>query len=282
MPNSETCNVEARLDWDDGVAAARKWKDQAAVSGRPTNEALIDLAQIRPGMKVLDLASGSGHPALDIARVVGPSGHVTATDLSSKLLAVAEEKANEQGLSNISFQEVDMEKQPFPDETFDIVTCRLGIMYARDVQRALREMRRVLKPNGRVALVAWGPEKDDVRKTTILNVLTKYSKSSSPDPAISLPSSFSESGRLSKALSEAGFKQVYEETRNVEFPFPGSPEQAWEMVRDSAIFFRKTISSLLPEERKMAGIEISNAWNKYYNGQHTTLTAPIVLASGVR
>jgi len=282
MPNSETSNVEARFDWDDGVAAARKWKDQAAVSGRPTNEALIDLAQIRPGMKVLDLASGSGHPALDIARVVGPSGHVTATDLSSKLLAVAEEKANEQGLSNISFQEVDMEKQPFPNETFGVVTCRLGIMYARDVQRALREMRRVLKPNGHVALVAWGPEKDDVRKTTILNVLTKYSKSSSPDPAISLPSSFSEPGRLSKALSEAGFKQVYEETRNVEFPFPGSPEQAWEMVRDSAIFFRKTISSLLPEERKMAGIEISNAWNKYYDGQHTILTAPIVLASGTR
>jgi ubiquinone/menaquinone biosynthesis C-methylase UbiE len=282
MQNSETSNVEAHLDWDDGVAAARKWKVQTAVSGRPTNEALIDLAQIRPGMKVLDLASGSGHPALDIARVVGPTGHVTATDLSSKLLAVAEEKSKEQGLSNISFREVDMEDQPFPDETFDIVTCRLGIMYARDAQKALREMRRVLKPKGRVALVTWGPEKDDVRRSIVLKVLMKYSKSSTPDPAIALPSSYSEPGRLSTALSQAGFKQVFEETRNMRFPFPGSPEQAWEMVHDSAIFFRKTISSLLPEERKMAGIEISKAWNKYYDGQHTTLTAPIVLASGVR
>lgn len=68
MPNSETSNIEAHLDWDDGVAAARKWKVQTAVSGRPTNEAIIDLAQIRAGMKVLDLACGSGHPALDIAR----------------------------------------------------------------------------------------------------------------------------------------------------------------------------------------------------------------------
>jgi ubiquinone/menaquinone biosynthesis C-methylase UbiE len=233
-------------------------------------------------MKVLDLASGSGHPALDIARVVGPNGHVTASDLSSKLLAVAEEKSKEQGLSNISFREVDMENQPFPDETFDIVTCRLGIMYARDAQKALREMRRVLKPKGHVALVVWGPEKDDVRKSTVLKVLMKYSKSSTPDPAISLPSSYSEPGKLSTALSQAGFKQVFEETRNMQFPFPGSPEQAWEMVRDSAIFFRKTITSLLPEERKMAGIEISKAWSQYYDGQHTTFTAPIVLASGMR
>jgi ubiquinone/menaquinone biosynthesis C-methylase UbiE len=282
MQNSETSNVEAHLDWDDGVAAARKWKVQTAVSGRPTNEALIDLAQIRPGMKVLDLASGSGHPALDIARVVGPTGHVTATDLSSKLLGVAEEKSKEQGLTNISFREVNMEDQPFPNETFDVVTCRLGIMYARDVQRALREMRRVLKPKGRVALVAWGPDKDDPRKSTVLNVLMKYSKTPSPDPAIALPSSFSEPGKLSKALGQAGFKQVYEETRSIEFPFPGSPDQAWEMVHDGAIFFRKTISSLLPEERRKAGVEISKAWNQYYDGQHTTFTAPVVLASGVR
>jgi ubiquinone/menaquinone biosynthesis C-methylase UbiE len=282
MPNSETSNVEAHLDWDDGVVAARKWKVQTSVSGRPTNEALIDLAQIRPGMKVLDLASGSGHPALDIARVVGPTGHVTATDLSSKLLAVAEEKSKEQGLSNISFQEVDMENQPFPDETFDIVTCRLGIMYARNVLKALSEMLRVLKPNGRVALVAWGPEKDDPRKSTVFNVLMKYSKSSSPDPAIALPSSYSEPGKLSTALSQAGFKQVFEETRNMRFPFPGSPEQAWEMVHDGAIFFRKTISSLLPEERRKAGVEISKAWSQYYDGHYTTFTAPVVLASGVR
>jgi SAM-dependent methyltransferase len=126
MQNSETSNVEAHLDWDDGVVAARKWKVQTAVSGRPTNEALIDLARISPGMKVLDLASGSGHPALDIARVVGPTGHVTATDLSSKLLAVAEEKSKEQGLTNISFQEVDMENQPFPDETFEAARQNLG------------------------------------------------------------------------------------------------------------------------------------------------------------
>jgi ubiquinone/menaquinone biosynthesis C-methylase UbiE len=282
MPNSETSNVEAHLDWDDGVAAARKWKEQAAISGRPTNEALITLAQIRPGMKVLDLASGSGHPALDIARVVGPTGHVTATDLSSKLLAVAEEKANEQGLSNISFREVDMENQPFPDETFDVVTCRLGIMYARNVQQALREMRRVLKPGGRVALVAWGPDKDDPRKATVLNVLMKYSKASTPDPSISLGSSYSEPGKLSSALSQAGFKQVYEETRKIAFPFPGSPEQAWEVVQDGAILFRNMINGLTPEDRKLAGVDISKAWNKYYDGQRTTFTSPVVLASGLR
>jgi ubiquinone/menaquinone biosynthesis C-methylase UbiE len=233
-------------------------------------------------MNVLDLASGSGSPALDIAEIVGTAGHVTATDLSSKMLAVAEEKARERGLSNISFREADMENQPFQDETFDVVTCRLGIMYARNVQQALREMRRVLKPNGRVALVAWGPDEDDPRKTTVLNVLMKYSKSSTPDPTIARASSFSEPGKLSKALSQAGFKQVYEETRKIAFPFPGPPSQAWEMVQDGAILFRKMINGLIPEDRKLAGIEIAEAWKKYYDGHHTTFTSPVVLASGVR
>jgi hypothetical protein len=143
-------------------------------------------------------------------------------------------------------------------------------------------MRRVLKPNGRVALIAWGPDKDDPRKTTVLKVLMKYSKSASPDPVISLASSFSEPGKLSRELSQAGFRQVYEETRNIAFPFPGSPEQAWEVIQDGAILFRKMISGLLPEERKMAGLEISEAWKKYYDGHHTTFTSPVVLASAVR
>lgn len=281
MSNNEVSTVEAHPKWDDGVAAARKWKKQAAVSSRPTTEALIDLAQIRPGMKVLDLASGSGSPALDIAEVVGTAGHVTATDLSSKMLAVAEERARERELSNISFREADMENQPFQDETFDAVTCRFGIMYARNAHLALREMRRVLKPNGRVALVAWGPEKDDLRKTIVLNVLMKYSRSS-PDPIHTLASAFSEPGKLSRALSQAGFKEVREETRIIAFPFPGSPEQAWENMHDSAILFRTMIDSLTPEQRKMAGIEISKAWDKYYDGHQVTFTAPVVLASGVR
>ncbi|HEV2119160.1 MAG TPA: class I SAM-dependent methyltransferase [Candidatus Bathyarchaeia archaeon] len=282
MSSTDSSNVEPPLEWDDGVAAARKWRVQGEISGRATNEALIRLARIRPGGNVLDLASGSGSPALDIARVVGPTGHVTATDLSSKLLAVAKEKAVDEGLSNISFQEVDMENQQLPDETFDIVTCRFGIMYARNVQRALTEMRRVLKPNGRVALVAWGPSEGDPRKTIVLEVLMKYSKSSAPDPAISLPSSFSEPGKLSRALSQAGFKQVHQEARNISFPFRGSPEQAWEMVHDGAIFFRKTIKTLTPEQRKTAGQEISRAWSKYYDGHQVNFTAPVVFATGVR
>jgi len=116
-------------------------------------------------------------------------------------------------------------------------------MYARDVQRALREMRRVLKP----------------RKTTVLNVLMKSSKSSTLDPSIALGSSFSAPGKLSKALSQAGFKQVYEETRNIAFPFPGSPEQAWELVQVGAILFQNMIKGLTPEDRKSAGVEIAEA-----------------------
>jgi len=108
-------------------------------------------------MRVLDLASGSGEPALTLARHVDATGHVVATDLSQGMLDLAEENARKVGLANISFRQADAHRLPFDNESFDCVTCRLGIMYFVDVHGALMEIRRVLKPEGRAVFAAWGP-----------------------------------------------------------------------------------------------------------------------------
>jgi ubiquinone/menaquinone biosynthesis C-methylase UbiE len=117
-------------------------------------EVLLGASAIAPGSSVLDLASGSGEPALTIASFVGASGRVTASDLSAGMLAIAEEKCR--GAENICFEQADAHDLPFTDEYFDVVTCRLGVMYFWDCQRALREILRVLKPDGHATFVAWG------------------------------------------------------------------------------------------------------------------------------
>ncbi len=99
-------------------------------------------------MKVLDLACGSGEPSLSLARAVGPMGHVIATDIVPGMLEIAEENARRKGLSNIEFRIADAEAIPFPDESFDVVTCRFGVMFFSDPERAMREARRVLKNDG--------------------------------------------------------------------------------------------------------------------------------------
>lgn len=102
-------------------------------------EAIVEETKLGSGMAVLDLASGTGDPALTLARLVAPRGRVIATDLSQGILDIAEMNARNEGLENIAFQQADAELLPFPDVSFDAVISRIGVMYFVDVQRARRD-----------------------------------------------------------------------------------------------------------------------------------------------
>ena len=139
------------------LIAADKWKAKSAALGRSVTEGLVEYARARPGMQVLDLASGTGEPAITLAGIVGSQGHVTALDLSSELLRIASDRARKRGLNNITFQEADAHALPFADKAFDLATCRFGVMFFKDVTHALRELARVLRPGARACFAAWGP-----------------------------------------------------------------------------------------------------------------------------
>ena len=96
--------------------------------GQPATNAFVDYAEPGPGMQILDLASGTGEPAITLARRIGPEGRVTATDLSADLLEVAATRAQANGLSNIATRRADAHELPFPDNSFDLATSRFGIM----------------------------------------------------------------------------------------------------------------------------------------------------------
>src|SRR5258707_13253986 len=117
---------------DRTVAAWRKWHPQIAAFPRGAPEAILESAHLRSGMRFLDLASGVGDPALSIAAEVAPAGRVTATDLGPGMISLAEELARKKGLSNIEFREASAESLPFPDESYDVLTCRFGIMFFPD------------------------------------------------------------------------------------------------------------------------------------------------------
>src|SRR6266853_5975879 len=111
------------------VAAWRKWHDRIAIFTRGATEAILETAHLRPGLRVLDLASGVGDPALSIAAKVTPSGRVTATDLGPGMISLAEELARKRGLTNIEFREASAESLPFADEWYGVLACRFGIMF---------------------------------------------------------------------------------------------------------------------------------------------------------
>ena len=271
-------------EWTDEqtVAAWRTWHPQVAIHHGALTDALLAAARVRPGLRVLDLASGTGHPALDLAAAVGPGGRVTATDLSAGMLAVAEGHAQRLGLANIAFRPADAHDLPFDDASFDLVTSRIGVMYFADVQRALGEIRRVLAPGGRVALVAWGPPERGTFPAALIGPFLRRATPAPPPPGMPQPLRFAQEGALQDELERAGFAAVEEEHQVIPAPWPGAPEEYWQFFYDIAVPFRPLFDGLPAPERAAAVAEVLDGLRAHDDGQAVRTTSAIVVASGVR
>jgi ubiquinone/menaquinone biosynthesis C-methylase UbiE len=142
-----------RYGWDKAAAYyERYWQRQLA----PAQDRLIELAALEPGMRVLDVACGTGLVTFRAAELVGPSGTVLATDISDEMVKSAASEATRRRHSNVDARRMDAEALDAPDGSFDVVLCALGLMYVPEPVTALREMRRVLAPGGRAVAAVWG------------------------------------------------------------------------------------------------------------------------------
>lgn len=142
-----------RYGWDRAAAHYEPaWQAQLA----PAQARLLARAAPAPGERVLDVACGTGLLAFAAAAAVGPQGHVVGVDLSGAMIAAAQRRALESRAANVRFLRMDAEALDLPEACFDAALCGLGLMYMPDPARAVREMRRVLRPGGRIAIAVWG------------------------------------------------------------------------------------------------------------------------------
>jgi SAM-dependent methyltransferase len=274
-----------RQEWtgDQTVAAWQKWHAQIAAFTRGATKTILEAAQLRAGMGVLDLASGVGDPALSLAEAVAPSGRVTATDLGLGMLSLAEELARKKNISNMEFREASAESLPFPDRSYDALTCRFGVMFFPDLGKALGECLRVLKPGGRATFVAWG-KKEQPFFTTTAGVLLKHVPVPPPpaDPDAPNLFMFGERDRLRRAMEAAGFTDVREEVRTVPGRWTGSLEEYWVQFTEVAVPFRPLLEQLTSQTKAAAHAEILAALGQFWNGTELNIPLEIVVASGAR
>lgn len=279
----ERYRASMRKEWTEAETAEawRKWSGPREMLARETTIAMMKLAEARPEQKILDIASGAGQPAIPFAKAVGPRGHVTATDLSAALLAVAEENARGEGITNMTFRQADAEALPFPDASFDTVTCRCGLMFVPDHVKALRECRRVLKPGGRAVFAVWSTREQPMFAATV-GTLKKFVEIPPPEPGAPHAFKFAEPGTLRLAMIEAGFDRADEETRKIAGVWPGPPAEFWNYFRESAAPFRPYVESLTPAQYEQVTREVIAALGKYYDGQQLRLPLVMVLGTGFR
>jgi ubiquinone/menaquinone biosynthesis C-methylase UbiE len=142
-----------RCGWD--LAAQEYealWRAQLAAA----RHALLAAAAPAPGEQVLDVACGTGSVAFEAAHAVGPQGRVLGVDLSTRMVEAARRLAHEKNAAHLRFDAMDAEALELPDAGFDLALCALGLMYMPQPERCLREMRRVLRPGGRLGVAVWG------------------------------------------------------------------------------------------------------------------------------
>jgi len=276
-------NANSNPQWGSSyrLIASEKWKAKSAAMGRDVTEALVEYARPKPGMKVLDLASGTGEPAISLATRVGSEGHVTALDLSGDLLEIATKRAEQRGLTNFLTQQADAHELPFSDQSFDLVTSRFGVMFFKDCEKAFGEAHRVLKPGARACFLAWGPFEQPYWSST-MGIVARRVGGPTLVPGGPDPFKFARPGTLSSVLRKAGFSNVEEETKSLPWTWPGTAEEVWEQAQAVATPFLPLLQRVSASKRDEIDREVIDAIQQYADGENIKFGAVVVLVSGTK
>ncbi len=230
---ASTDELRARLRgmWAAVAGAWEEHADYVDARGASVTEKMLELAEPRPGERVLELACGPGSVGLAVAERVAP-GEVVISDVVTEMTAIAAVRAEAAGLDNVSTKDLDLEHIDEADRSYDVVLCREGLMLVPDPARAAREMRRILRPRGRVALAVWGPRARNPWLGVLFDVVSAQLGASIPPPGIPHPFSLDDPDRLAELLSEAGLSEVVVDEVQVPYRAP-SFDEWWE--RSSAL-----------------------------------------------
>lgn len=208
---------EQRRDWDQAAAGWKKWWPVFERCAQHVSDRLVDLAGVKAGSRVLDVATGNGEPALTAARRAGATGRVIATDQSDGMLAIARERAAAAGVANVEFRQTDGETLTIPERDFDAIVCRWGLMFMPDVKGALREMRERLRAGGRLATSVWASP-DKVPMISVGTEAVRRLAGMPPPPPDALgPLRLADESMMRAAFAAAGFKDLAVERIPVTF-----------------------------------------------------------------
>lgn len=268
------------LAWQESAAYWEKHRSEIESIFGPVTDALVSSAAITTGQAVLDVAGGIGEPSLEVAEVVGSAGRVVHTDPVPEMLAATRREAERRGLSNLTSQQAMAGELPFDDNTFDATVCRFGAMFFPIPAAALREMLRVTRPGGSIALAVWAHKKLNPFFSVVTDVMAHFVE---PDPEqADSPGAFrfAEPGRLVTILAEAGADAVVEKS----FPFrmraPLSIEQYWPLRLDLSDTLRGKVGRLSVKQRVQVIAEVEAAAHESFVSGTMDFPAQALIVSG--
>ncbi|HZE03890.1 MAG TPA: methyltransferase domain-containing protein [Solirubrobacteraceae bacterium] len=198
----------SRESWEIAAGAWGRRADRVREWGMPVSVAMIDALALQPGDEVLELAAGPGDTGFMAAELVRPGGTLVCSDGAEAMLQVARGRAAAAGVDNVEFQQLELEWIDMSTASVDAILCRWGIMLTVDPEAAAREIRRVLRSQGRAALAVWDLAERNPWATIPNAVLVELGHAQPPDPEAPGMFVLGGDGRLQDLLESAGFTDV--------------------------------------------------------------------------
>jgi ubiquinone/menaquinone biosynthesis C-methylase UbiE len=239
---------------------------------------MLEAAYLKPGDDLLDIAAGTGDQSRQAAQLVGPEGSILATDISQEMLTVAARLAEQEGLNNLTIRVMNAEHLDLPANRYDAVISRLGLMLIPDQQQALLEIRRVLKPGGRLSALVWSkPERNPLFTPYVTLVNTSWEAEHRQEKA-SDPFSLADAAFFASRLSEAGFREVQVQIIPLTFHFPSFEA----LTTWWGTPFKETQQQLDPTSRQRVQEEVHQAVRPFEGSQGIVAPAELLLGTAMK
>ncbi len=268
-----------RQDWNRVAGGWEKWDRLFDEQMAFLNHRLVADARLHAGMKVLDLGSGTGYPALLGGQTVGATGSVVGMDLAEHMLAAATRKATRLGLTNVSFRTGDVTSLPFESDSFDAVTSRFCLMFLPEIPKAASEIARVLKPGGWVAAAVWSAPEKNPSIGLSMAAIKQVIELPPPDPTTPGIFRLAKPGELTGMFQQAGLVDVTDQEFLAEWSY-ASADEYYTSLMEIAAPVQNLMAKLTKSQQQDVKQRIIQAASNYKRGNRIIFPMAVRMVAG--
>jgi SAM-dependent methyltransferase len=273
--------ADIRTQWEGAAPGWAHWEATIATWMEPATVAMLAMAGVDVGARVLDLASGAGSQTLRAAQRVGAQGHVVASDIADTMLHHVQENARAAGLTNVTTLAGAAEDLDVAAESFDAVICRLGLMLFVEPARALAAVRRALRPGGKIAVMVFTTPAANEFMAQPMQILLRHAGKTPPAPGQPGIFALGAPGVLERLLVDSGFVDV--EQRALALPLRmSSAAQALVMMQEAFGAYRAVVSDRPEAVQVAAWAEVAETLKTFETPTGFVAPAEVLVAAGVK
>lgn len=276
----EEIRDQQRAAWNKFSPSWKKWDDLNMDLLKPMGDEIIRSINPRGAEVVLDIAAGTGEPGLTIATML-KGGKVVITDLSEDMLEIARENAMKRDIKNIETRVCDVCALPFADNTFDAISCRLGFMFFPDMLLAVKEMVRVLKPGGKIAISVWNVLEKNFWITAILETISRHMDLPAPLPGAPGMFRCAKEGLISDLFLQAGLKNIKQKEITAKMHFK-TADIYWDMMTEVITLVVLALNNAEDDIKENIRKEVYHLLDQKYPDGNILMDSSALLIEGVK